>query len=194
MARTGRVIENPVTGQRIKFLTCANENGGTRWEVEWLVKPYQGKFPPEHFHPTFAERFEIISGTSRYRVDGHEYSAKSGDVVNIAMGSAHLNPWNAGGEELDMRHVIQLAEPNLKMLSAAEDFYESLCALARDGKVGKDGLPNLLQFAVLAESTSPLAYPPGIPTGATDILFGALARLGRLLGYSARYPNFSETE
>lgn len=192
MAKTGQMIENPVTGQRILFLTAANENGGTRWEVEWFVKPHQGQFPPEHFHPTFSEQFEILSGTSRYRVDGREYSANSGDVVNIAMGSPHLNPWNAGDEELNMRHIIQLAQPNLKMLSAAEDFYESLCALARDGKVSKDGLPNLLQFAVLAESTSPLAYPPGIPMGTTDILFGVLARLGRLLGYSVRYPKFSE--
>ncbi len=194
MAKTGRMIENPVTGQRILFLTCAKENGGTRWEVEWFVKPYQGKFPPEHFHPTFSERFEILSGVSRYRVDGHEYSAKPGDVVNIAIGSTHLNPWNAGDEELHMHHVIQLVQPNMKMLSAAEDFYESLCALARDGKVNKDGLPNLLQFAVLAEPTSPLAYPPGIPMGATNILFGGLARLGRLLGYPARYPKSSETE
>jgi hypothetical protein len=32
--------------------------------------------------------------------------------------------------------------------------------LARDGK---DGLPNLLQFAVLAVAATPLAYPAGIP-------------------------------
>ena len=90
-----------------------------------------------------------------------------------------------------MRQVIELAQPNLKLLSGAEDFFESLFALARDGKVGKDGLPNLLQFAVLAEAASPLAYPSGLPKAAVDILFGGLARLGRWLGYPARYPDSS---
>jgi mannose-6-phosphate isomerase-like protein (cupin superfamily) len=188
MAKTGQMIENPVTGQRLLFLTSAQENGGTRWEVEWFVQPHQGKFPPEHLHPTFAERFEILSGTARYRLGGQEYSAQPGETVNIPAGSAHMNPWNASDEELHMHQVIELARPNLKMLSAAEDFFESLFALARDGKVGKDGLPNLLQFAVLAVAASPLAYPAGIPMGAVDILFGGLARLGGWLGYPARYP------
>ena len=33
MAKTSQTIENPVTGQRILFLTSAKENGGIRWEV-----------------------------------------------------------------------------------------------------------------------------------------------------------------
>jgi quercetin dioxygenase-like cupin family protein len=194
MATTGQTIDNPVTGQRILFLTSAKENGGTCWEVEWFVKPHQGKFPPEHFHPTFSERFEILSGMARYKLNSQEHSAQPGDVVNMPMGSAHMHPWSVSDEELHMRQVIELAQPNLKMLNAAEDFFESLFALARDGKVGKDGLPNLLQFAVLAEAASPLAYPAGIPMGAVDILFGGLARLGSRLGYQARYPQYSGVE
>lgn len=193
MAKTGQLIENPVTGQRILFLTSAKENGGTRWEVEWFVKPHQGKFPPGHFHPTFSERFEILSGAARYRLDGQEYPAQPGDMVNIPTGSAHMHPWSVSDDELHMRHVIELAQPNLKLLSAAEDFFESLFALARDGKVGKDGLPNLLQFAVLAVAASPLAYPAGMSRGVADSLFGGLARLGGWLGYPARYPRSSGT-
>lgn len=188
MAKTGQTIENPVTGQRIRFLTSAGENGGTRWEVEWFVRPHQGKFPPEHFHPVFAERFEILSGAGRYRLDGQEYAVQPGDVVHIPLGSRHLHPWSVSDEELHMRQVIELARPDLDLLSAAENFFESLFALARDGKVGRDGLPNLLQFAVLAEAASPLAYPAGMPVGAADVLFGGLARLGGWLGYRAYYP------
>lgn len=194
MAKTSQTIENPVTGQRILFLTSAKENGGTRWEVEWFIKPHQGKFPPEHFHPIFSERFEILSGMGRYRLDGHEYPAQPGDMVNIPNSSTHLHPWSVSDDELHMRHVIELTQPNLKLLSGAEDFFESLFALARDGKVGKDGLPNLLQFLVLAEAASPLAYPAGIPRGAVDFLVGGLARLGRWLGYSAPYPQHSGVE
>jgi quercetin dioxygenase-like cupin family protein len=188
MAKTGQTIENPVTGQRVLFLTSAKENGGTRWEVEWFVKPHQGKFPPEHFHPIFSEQFEIMSGAARYRLGGQEHSAQPGDVVNIPTGSRHMHPWSVSDEELHVRHLIELTQPNLELLSAAEDFFESLFALARDGKVGQDGLPNLLQFAVLAVAASPLAYPAGIPMPVADVLFGALARLGGWLGYQARYP------
>jgi mannose-6-phosphate isomerase-like protein (cupin superfamily) len=189
MARTGQTIENPVTGQQIRFLTSAKENGGIRWEVEWLVKPHEGKFPSEHYHPTFSERFESLSGAARFRLDGQEYPAQPGDVVNVPTGSRHLHPWSVSNEGLHMRHVIELAQPNLRLLSAAEDFFESLFALARDGKVGKDGLPSLLQFAVLAEAASPLAYPVGMPMGAVDIVFGGMARVGRWMGYPARYSS-----
>ena len=188
MASTGQTMDNPVTGQQMRFLTSAKENGGTRWEVEWLIKPHQGKFPPEHYHPTFAERFEIISGAGHYRLGGQEYPAQPGDVVNIPAGSRHLHPWSVSDESLRMRHVIELPQPNARLLSGAEDFFESLFALARDGKVGQDGLPNLVQFAVLAEAASPLAYPVGIPMAAVDIMFGGLAGVGRWLGYRACYP------
>ena len=80
------------------------------------------------------------------------------------------------------------------MLSAAEDFFESLFALARDGKVGRDGVPNLLQFAVLAVTATPLAYPAGMSVRAADSLFGGLARLGGWLGYPAYYPRSSGAE
>ncbi|MBI4790835.1 MAG: cupin domain-containing protein [Chloroflexi bacterium] len=194
MANTGQMIENPVTGQRILFLTCAKENGGTRWEVEWFIKPHQGKFPPEHFHPVFSERFEILSGAARYKLNGQEHSARPGDTIHIPKGSTHMHPWSVSDEELHMRQNFELDEPNVKLISGSEEFFESLFALARDGKVGKDGLPNLLQFAVLAKAASPLAYPAGIPMSAVDILFGALARLGSWLGYQARYPQYSGVE
>ncbi|HEX6383643.1 MAG TPA: cupin domain-containing protein, partial [Anaerolineae bacterium] len=181
MAKTDQTIENPVTGQRMRFLTSARENGGTRWEVEWFVQLRQGKFPPEHYHPVFSERFEILSGAARYRLDRQEYSARLGDVVTIPVGSRHMHPWSVSDEELHMRHVIELAPPDLKLLSAAEDFFDSLFALARDGKVNQDGLPNPLQFAVLALAASPLAYPAGMPMSAADILFAPLARLGSWL-------------
>jgi len=194
MAKTSQTIENPVTGQRILFLTSAKENGGIRWEVEWFVKPQQGKFPPEHLHPTFSEQFAILSGTAGYKLAGQEHTAQAGEVVNIPAGLAHMNPWSVSDEELHMRHVIKLAQPNLRMLAAAEDFFETLFGLAQEGKVGQDGRPTLLQFFVLVAAASPLAYLPGIPIGAQDIVIGALVRIGSWLGYKALYPQYSGVE
>ncbi len=194
MAKTGQTIANPVTGQRILFLTSAKENGGTRWEVEWFIEPHKGKFPPAHVHPTFSERFEILAGLARYQLAGKESSAKSGETVVIPAAAPHINPWSASDAELHMRHVFEVSPPNLKMLSAAEVFFEQMFGLARAGKVNQDGLPHLFQFVVLAHMAEPAAYQPGIPIGIQKIILGALAGVGHWLGYQARYPQYSENE
>ncbi len=194
MAVAGQSIENPVTGQRILFLTSARENGGTRWEVEWFIQPHRGRFPPAHMHPAFPERFEILAGSARYRVGRQEYAVRAGEVITLPAGIGHLHPWSVSDQELHMRQTFRLPQANLQGLQATEGFFETLFGLARDGKVGRNGLPNLLQFLVLAHSGSPLTYAPDIPIQVQEISVGAMAALGRLLGYRARYPRYSGPE
>jgi mannose-6-phosphate isomerase-like protein (cupin superfamily) len=187
MAKPGQWIENPITGQRIRFLACAEENGGARWEVEWFVQPRQGKFPSAHFHPLFAERFGILAGAARYRLGGQEEAAQPGDVVHIAAGSPHLHPWSVSDDELHMRHVIELTQPNLPLLNAAEAFFESLFALAR--RQGGQGWPaQSLAIRRLSASRQPAGLSGWSAHAGSRHFFGGLARLGRWLGYRARYP------
>lgn len=62
--------------------------------------------------------------------------------------------------------------------------------LAEEGKVGKNGMPNLLQLAVVA----PLAdsYAPNIPISMTNLAMTVLGGIGRLLGYKESYPQYSQ--
>mgnify|MGYP007059520180 CR=1 FL=1 len=55
--------------------------------------------------------------------------------------------------------------------------------------MGKNGLPNLLQLAVVA----PLAdrYAPNVPVPVTKLLVKVLGTIGRLLGYKESYPHNS---
>jgi mannose-6-phosphate isomerase-like protein (cupin superfamily) len=54
-----------------------------------------GVAPPAHLHPAQDERFEVLSGAMRARVDGVEHELVAGTVLEISRGSAH-QMWNAG--------------------------------------------------------------------------------------------------
>jgi mannose-6-phosphate isomerase-like protein (cupin superfamily) len=180
MARTGDNIEHPVTGERIEFLTTAEDTGGESLRMELLVEP-RGFAAAEHVHPRQDEHFKILSGTIRYRVDGVEREAGAGDELVVPKGVTHV--WENGGDE-DLRMILEF-RPALR----SEEFFESYFALGQDGKTNpKTGLPNPVRMAVLLHefrNEIHLARPPLL---VQRIAFGALALVGRLLGYEARYP------
>jgi hypothetical protein len=74
-----------------------------------------------------------------------------------------------------------------------EDFFETFCGLARDGKANSKGIPrNPLQLAVLAHEYRHevrLAGVAGRPP-LTSLVRG-LATLGRAAGCQARYPQYA---
>jgi quercetin dioxygenase-like cupin family protein len=93
MLRAGDVIENPVMGQRILFCKLAPETQGAFVEVEYFNRPFSGKgAAPAHFHPSMTERFEILAGRARYRLDSQEHEAKPGDVLSFPRRVPHLHP------------------------------------------------------------------------------------------------------
>jgi hypothetical protein len=65
----------------------------------------------------------------------------------------------------------------------SQPYWETVFGVAQDGKVGSNGLPNLLQLAVVA----PLAdsYDPNVPESVMKLLIAVLGEIGRLLGYKA---------
>jgi hypothetical protein len=65
--------------------------------------------------------------------------------------------------------------------------------LARDGKGGRDGTGNLFQAAVLGAELLPGVHPTRPPLIVQRIAVGILAPIGRLLGYRAQYPQYTDT-
>ena len=194
MATAGQTFENPLTGERMVFRKTAHETNGTLLEIEFFIKPHTGKGLGAHIHPSFDERFEIITGSARYMIGQDEYSAAAGDVVVLPMAIAHVHPWNAGDDVLHVRRVIQFSKPEMSMLTGSEAFLETLYALAQQGKVGKNGLPkNFLQTVVVAQAIQPTTYAAGLPLVFQRSLFGALAAYGRARGYKAYYPALSKS-
>ena len=88
MIRKGQTIENPVTGERLRFLETSNETNGEYVLVETTVQP-NGFVAAAHVHPYQTETFEIESGTLAFKLDGEEIVAGPGESVTVPAGSAH---------------------------------------------------------------------------------------------------------
>ena len=183
MARQGDVIHNPVSGERVRFLKTARDTEGELLQFE-LSLPAHGSVPFEHVHPRQEERFQVLSGTVRLRVGGKERSLAAGEALVGPQGIRHFL-WNDSQEEA--RLIIDLRPP-LQFAAMLETFF----GLARDGKVDKTGLPSLLRSAVIVSEYPNVVYRARIPTALQKAGIAVLARVGRLLGYRAWKPQYSQ--
>jgi len=176
MAHTGEMIENPVTHDRVIFRVTAQDTHGALLAFDdFLLAGYIS--PPEHVHPRQQERFEVISGSLGVRIDGRELVLRAGESVAVPPGTPHTI-WNAGEGET---HLLVALQPALQ----TEAFFETMFALARDGKTDSQGRPSLLQFA--AGSSEYGMYVTRPPISVQKALFAVLGPLARALGYRPHY-------
>ena len=189
MAKAGDIIENPLTGERITFLKTTQETNGELLRYEYVLPP--GFTVPEHFHPHQEERHEVLSGTLRGRVGGQERDYAEGERVVGPAGVPHA--WRNPSSEEELRIISELRPPLV-----FETLMETSFGLARDGKTTKQGIPkNPLQLAVLADETRGMFYFSQAPVAMQEAfltLLAVVASVGRLLGYKARYPEYSGLE
>jgi len=75
-------------GVLLKFLETAAENGGARHLQEARYPPHS-PLPPYHCHPKQDERFTVLEGQLRFRIDGVERDVKAGDAIDIGKGMFH---------------------------------------------------------------------------------------------------------
>jgi quercetin dioxygenase-like cupin family protein len=178
MACKGTTIENPHSGERVLWHLTSEDTGGALVRAEWWVAP-GGSMPTPHVHLISAERFEVIGGMLEVELDGRRSTARAGDAVVLPAGVPH-RWWNAGDDEA---HFMVEVEPPGRF----EDFVETLFALARDGRVGRNGMPPLLQFAVLAHDYRDELAAAGPPQWVLRPVVAVLAALGRARGLEPRH-------
>jgi quercetin dioxygenase-like cupin family protein len=173
--RSGDVIQNPVTGESLRFIETAAESGGERLRISIVVRP-GGSPAVEHIHRAQGERFRVESGRIAFRLSGNEEIAEPGTEVSVPPGQRHFW-WNAGDTD---------AEVNIELRPAlrTEEFFDSFFRLARQGKTGKDGLAGFLQTMAmlreLGDSHPYLVRPPIRMQKAAAFLVSPVARaLGR---------------
>lgn len=180
MAKSGEEVYNPRQRDRIVFKRTARETGGELLQLEIFAPPNAAP-PPDHVHPRQEEHFETISGTLRARVGGEERTLRAGERMVVPPGVGHT--WWIEGEEDG--HVVVEFRPALN----TETFFETMYGLARDGKVDENGIPPLLQMAIICRTYE--NYLPSPPIALQKSLFGILAPVGKLMGYRASYPEYS---
>lgn len=186
-----RWFENARMGQRARLVTLPSETGGQSFVLEYINRPYSGEFAvPRHQHPSYTETFEILQGEARYRLGGEESSAKAGDKVVMPAGVPHVHPWSVSAEELHVRQTALSDPPDQAGLTASLQGAITIYGLAGAGKVNRQGVPNLLQVAVIIQTTMPATYLADLPIAVQRIVFTGLGQLGRILGYRAAYPEY----
>jgi quercetin dioxygenase-like cupin family protein len=145
-------------------------------EVEAEYAP-GGSPPPKHFHPSQDERFRVLAGRLQVRVDGEERPLFAGEEIDIPRGVVH-QMWNPGDEPA---RVAWRTSPG----GRTEQWFRAIDSAYRSGRVGSNGMPGPLAFAVLLteyRDVIRLAAGPGpLVAGALR----ALAVLGRARGYRA---------
>ncbi len=174
-------VRNPAIGHRVTFLLTADQTNGELLQILYVVEePETEPAIPLHIHLRSSERFETVSGRLGVILEGERRVLEAGEEVFIPPRTPHTF-WNAGQDEL--RFITDVRPPG-----RLQTYWETVFSLAEDGRVGENGLPNLLQLAVLA----PLAdsYDPGIPLPLMKVLIAVLGGVGRLLGYRESYAKY----
>src|SRR5512141_2642628 len=100
----GTWLENTSTGERSLLVKLPAETGGRYFQIEIICKPFCGRNSiPAHYHSTYSERFEILSGRARYLLGKEERTAEAGETVVLPPRIVHMHPWSDSNEELHMR-------------------------------------------------------------------------------------------
>lgn len=136
--RSGDTIENPVTGQRLTFLTVGEAD----------VFRAEGHFPPggfagvEHIHPFQDEHFEVLSGEAAFSVSGEEHVVGPTGTIDVPAGTRHTFR-NAGVTDMRVRFEFRPGS------SSTERFYELYFGFAQEGRVNAQALPGLIDIALI---------------------------------------------
>jgi quercetin dioxygenase-like cupin family protein len=178
MAYAGKVLENPVSGERITFRKTASDTDGELLEFDLELTP-EGQVPGKHVHPSQEERFEVLAGTMKFKMGRRTVIAEAGEVVTVPAGVAHK--FANGGDE--KAHVRVQVRPALEM----ERLFETTVALAEEGRTTGKGMPKPLDLALFVSEFSEEvqgAFPPVWIQRAT---MAPLAWIARKRGNAERY-------
>jgi mannose-6-phosphate isomerase-like protein (cupin superfamily) len=182
MARQGHTIENPASGERIKWHLTSADTDGELVRAEVWVRP-SGAVPGAHIHRRSEERFELIAGTMGIQRGGDRVELTRGQRATVPAGVEH-RWWNAADDEL---HFMVELQPALHF----EQLMETVAGLARDGRTRPNGFPGLLQLAVIARDYGDEVQSTVPPLWLQRPLFAVLAPIGRALGRRSVYEAYS---
>ena len=170
MVKSGDVIENPVTGERITFVRTSAQTGGALAEMDLELRP-NAFLAAEHIHQRQEEKFEVLDGLIRLRCQGEESVRGPGEVVVVPAGAPHA--WAPdGGAGARVRITFT---PGADI----EEFFDEFFRLGREGRTDAKGMPNLLVTARLGLTHD--MYLAGPPVPLQRAAFRVLAGAGRLL-------------
>lgn len=142
------------------------------------VNPPTAEREPLHVHPKQESGAEVVSGSLVFEVAGELHQLGAGGTIRVPANTPHRF-WNDGGEDA---HSVQWFRPALDIAS----FFETMAALAHQGKLDEKGLPRPLQLAVMVPEFGEEIRPVSPPWPMLRALTAVLGPIARLRGYRAK--------
>lgn len=172
----GRVISNPISGERIIIRQSGAQTGGRLLSFDLFLPP-GGHVPARHVHPIQEERFTVVAGVMRFRLGrfGHRVIlAYPGETVRVPAGTAH---WfgNAGAQ---VAHACVEVRPALRM----EELFEMTETIGRAGDARGAQFPRLTDLARVALAFQREVTVPDVPAFLVKAVLATLVWLGRRRG------------
>ena len=174
MAVAGHTIENPVNGERCRWLLTAEQTGGRLTRAEVTVRP-GGGVALEHVHPSSEERLELLEGELALELAGRRSTLRAGDCATIPAGVPHR--WANDGSA-PLRFIVEMDPP-----MGFEDMIETIYALARAGRIGADGKLQALDLGLVAHRFGASTRPTSPPAWVQRLTIPPLAAVARLVGH-----------
>ena len=194
MISAGFETTDPMTQIRTVVIQGAQETSGRGWVLE-VHSPEGAAAFLAHVHRTWTETFEILQGSAICRVGSGEHRLAAGESIVMPPKVPHVHPWNAGTGVMVYRQTNDFGASTPGAVDETLGAFATIHGLAREGRVGKNGLPsNLLQFAATGRAyakhgTFDAALPVALQLG----LSATLGRLAEALGYRAVYDRYLPT-
>jgi len=170
MAYSGQIIDNPVSGERIRFIQTAADTNGELLELDLALTP-DGHVPGKHVHPEQEERFTVTSGRMKFTLGRKKIVAEPGDVVVVPPGASHKFE-NAGDGPASARVEVR---PALRM----ENLLETAVALAQTGRTNAKGMPLPLDLALFTREYEREVRAPFPPAWVQRASLAPLAWMAR---------------
>lgn len=181
--RTSPIISNPVAGEWTAALVQSPETDG-EYERGLAIYTAKNEGPPEHVHPNYEERFEVIEGSFVFSINGRRRALAAGEQITVPRGIPHT----FHNESTELASCVVETRP----AGEIQDVIVTLSGLAHDGKLTPSGAPRFLQAIVmgseLADNTVFTSPPPFLQT----VLSTVVAPIARRAGYRATYPKYLE--
>lgn len=183
MAYANKIITNPKTGQTIKFLRTSSETGGRYLEMESVFRGHSTE-PLLHYHPYQDEKFVVVAGQVRARINGELKTYSAGDQFEVAKNTHHAM-WNESGVPATLNWIIS---PALE----TEYFFENTIGLSIDGKTNDKGIPDMLQGVLIANRYTKTIRFSKPSFFIQRIIFSILTPIAYLRGYRPSYKKYQD--
>ena len=192
MIRAGYTTTDPVSGTRMVVIQSDAETNGNGWTIKVYCPPHAPPHVLEHLHLSWTETFEILTGIARYKLNGKKKTAHAGDVIVMPPRQPHIHPWNAGDTEMVYLQVDEFDEPSREAVQEVLGVFATRNGLAREGKIGKRGLPkNPLQFAATLRTLNRHGgFDAKVPIPLQRFVSATLGRVAEAVGYRGSYARY----